>query len=106
MEQILFTALTTSLLTVAMHILFEEGMILDFVPHALGRKRLHYPAAEYDSPKWHKPFFDCPYCMASVWGTIFFFGTQSIGFNSLDVHLWPVVCLLNIPINGIINQLR
>lgn len=104
MEQILLTALLVSLATVAMHILFEEGMLFDFIPHAFGRKKLHYPASEYDSPKWHKPVFDCPYCMASVWGTLFFFA--SIGLHGLPVYLWPVVCLICIPINGIINQLR
>ena len=100
MEQILLTALLVSLATVAMHILFEEGMLFDFIPHAFGRNT----RLSLVSPKWHKPVFDCPYCMASVWGTLFFFA--SIGLHGLPVYLWPVVCLICIPINGIINQLR
>lgn len=38
-------------------------------------------------PEWvNKPLFDCPYCMASIHGSIFFF----IFLSSYPLFMWPV----------------
>lgn len=41
------------------------------------------------APKWiNTPLFDCPYCMASVWGTIFFV----VFLWGLPWYLWVIFC--------------
>ena len=41
------------------------------------------------APKWiNTPLFDCPYCMSSVWGTIFFV----IFLWGLPWYLWVIFC--------------
>lgn len=41
---------------------------------------------------WVKPLFDCPACMSSVWGTLFFFGAGM--YQWLPWYAWPFHCLV------------
>jgi hypothetical protein len=59
--------------------LFDKGMLLG----RLG----DYLAAKW--PEWaRKPTFDCPACMASFHGTIFWFGLGG------DLWRWPIFCIV------------
>lgn len=59
--------------------LFREHMILGWL--ADGSRKVFHPALL-------KPLFDCPPCMASVWGTVVWFGTDG------NISLWwPAYCL-------------
>src|SRR5688572_2383243 len=40
---------------------------------------------------WSKPVFDCPPCMASVWGTVFFWTSRL--YELLPWWTWPLHCL-------------
>jgi len=45
---------------------------------------------------WSKPFVLCPPCMASVWGTIFYFTfllVFQININIFAVIIWPFYCV-------------
>lgn len=62
--------------------LFQKDMLLgpigDWLFNALGKR-------------WSKPVFDCPPCMASVWGTAFFFVSRLQ--ELLPWWAWPIHCL-------------
>jgi hypothetical protein len=68
-----------SLACLGVHCLTREGMLLEKV----GNYIRHY-VGDY----WSKPLFDCPPCMASVWGLMgwLYFVT--------DLHLIPYLLIL------------
>ncbi len=61
--------------------------------------------------KWHyttrgfklmvKPLFACPYCMASIWGTVIFFVFLLPVFS---LAIWPVFCICLCGFNYVVNQ--
>lgn len=53
-----------SLACLAIHVLTREGMLLDNVANLLRDNIKEF---------WCKPLFDCPPCMASVWGLLGWF---------------------------------
>lgn len=105
-EIFLLALLPASLSIYGVHILFQEGHLLE----KLGDK-LRGPERSPDKPltfreKVMKPIFDCPICMASVWGTIWFFAGLEITFDidlPLRFYVPYVFCLCGM--NTIIQKL-
>lgn len=56
--------------------------------------------------KWQqnilKPLFACPYCMASVHGTVIFFICL---FGSFGLYWWPPFCICLCGLNYMINSI-
>lgn len=68
-----------ALVIVGVHTLFLKEMLLEWLGELLAR-RLPYVLL--------KPLFECPPCMASIWGTMIWFGTG----GQID-RFWPIYCL-------------
>ena len=59
-------------------------------------------------PELAKPVVDCPTCMASVYGTIAYWGQHLINGNSTDLLTfigWPIFVICLAGFNGIILKL-
>lgn len=78
-----------SLACLGVHCLTRDGML--FEPIALSIR--HY-IGEF----WSKPLFDCPPCMASVWGIIGWF------YFAPELHLIPYLLVL-CGINSLMTKL-
>jgi len=50
---------------------------------------------------WTKPLYSCTKCMASVWGSIFYWGTvlQVFGFHSFEIWAWIVNVFMLVVVN-------
>lgn len=87
MINFLLSLIPASLTIYAIHILFQEGNLLekqgDWITEKLGEK-------------WSKPVINCTTCMASVWGTlIFFIGLPVVfGINHAFKYWIPYVFCL------------
>lgn len=64
--------------------------------------------AEKILPKFfHKPFFLCPVCMSSVYGSLFYWsdiGIHSHVINSLTLVYWFVFCVVTAGIGRIMTK--
>lgn len=97
----LLIAFQISLICIAVHALFWEGMIL----YKLGRSIKILLSAYTFTSKLQKPLFDCLICMSSFWTIISYF----ILFGNLDLKLIPlmlVVCGINVIWDSLIYYLR
>ena len=80
----MITALLTMVLALCwihgFHFLFLQGEIFYSVWNWIDNRM----------PEWFmKPVFDCPYCMASVHGTLFYF----LFCNDNPIYMWPIFCV-------------
>jgi len=88
MTNILLLLIINALFIIGLYKVVDGGMLLDFVGDWIRGKTLYQ-----QGKKWRKviskPLIDCPPCMASVWGTVFY-----IASNGFDLF-WPVylICL-------------
>ena len=82
---ILIHIITISLSVIGAYVAMKDGMILQFIPRILR-----------NAPWWvKKPVFDCPVCMASVWGITF----------SLFLPILTIQLLLMVPAIAGLNWL-
>lgn len=51
----------------------------------------------------HNPLIDCPACMASIYGTLFYWFVYPMVLESLA--WWPVYCLILCGINSIVSRI-
>jgi len=87
MTTFLLSLLPVSLGIWCIHILFQEGHLLE----KLG-DHLRGPESEDEDQLtrreyWMKPLFDCPICMSSVWGFIGFFSLDFLFGIHHDIKL-------------------
>ena len=61
---------------------FQPGQVFNLIAPAFFKKNM--------DKKWAKPLFSCVKCMASVWGTITFWGTVLLifGFHPIQIWVW------------------
>lgn len=100
MIEFLLSLIPTCLLIWAVHILFQEGHLLEkqgeWITNKVGEK-------------WAKPLANCPICMSSFWGLIGFFSLQLFGVYLPIKLLIPYVfclCGLNTIISKLVNKER
>lgn len=79
------------LIIFGVHILFSEGMLFEKGGIWIEKKVGGY---------WAKPLIGCPPCMASVWGTAFYFAFIKLGFI-----LWLPYILALCGLTFIVNYL-
>src|SRR5687767_3707573 len=101
MIEFLLSLLPVSLGIWCVHILFQEGHLLE-KPGEIITEKL--------GEKWSKPFINCPICMSSVWGIIGFAALQTFFGVQLPLkQLIPFVlclCGLNTIISKLTNKER
>lgn len=85
----------TSLFCLGLYQSAEPGFILEKL-HTLFEKL----------PVWlYRPLLGCPYCMASLWGSVIFWALEYInGFDRLDFVRWPIVCVACVYLNGLLHE--
>lgn len=102
MIQFLISLIPVCLGIWGLHILFQEGHLLDIVGDKL---RGTYEDEGTWREHWTKPIFDCPICMSSIWGIIGFFAIRY--FFNVDLPIKQIVpflfCLCGL--NTIISKL-
>lgn len=92
----LISLIPASLFIYCVHILFQEGHLLEKYGNAITKEL---------GDKWSKPLINCPICMSSFWGVFcfaaisYFFGIQL----PLRLIIPYVMCLCGL--NTIINKL-
>lgn len=75
---------------IGLHYATREGMILSFMADSLDRYS-HYLTM---------PLYNCPTCMASIWGTVYFLAYQPAGW-----HYYPVYILATSATATFLNRL-
>jgi hypothetical protein len=100
MTTFLTSLLPASLFIFAVHILFQEGHLFE----GAGKK-----ITQALGERWSSPLINCPICMASVWGSLWFFLGLWFTFEvTFHVKLWIpyIMCLcgLNYLLNKLISK--
>lgn len=100
MTEFLLSLIPTCLLIWAVHILFQEGHLLEkqgeWITNKVGEK-------------WAKPLINCPICQSSVWGLIGFFSLPLFGVYLPVKLLLPYIfslCGLNTILSKLISKER
>lgn len=89
-------AFTISIITIAIHALFWDGMVLSWMKPAL-----------YRLPQFmRKPLFECLICMSSFWTLVIMliYGMDLFGIRTILVML--MVCGINVIWDSLIYNLR
>jgi len=94
----IWISLVLTLCTLSVYNLTRDGQLLEWLRNIV-HNLLYFILGE-KNPKTHKylmkPFFECPPCMASIWGTIFYWSIFAGGIKE-----W-IVCVL---ISSILNKI-
>lgn len=76
----------------------ESGYLLDFVDKW----------AKKVMPDWlYTPFLGCPYCMASLWGSVIYWALEYSWFGMVTrgtIICWPIVCVACVYLNGYLHE--
>lgn len=108
MTTFLLSLLPASLWIYAIHILFQKGHLFEKQGKWMKEEWPNKFPVKYREivKKINKPLFSCEICMASTWGTLWFFVLLSL-FFSIDLHikLWVPYVFLLCGMNTIFNKL-
>ena len=65
---------------------------------------LRYKSVQTFGEWWSKPLILCPPCMASVWGTIFYFIFSLVFFGNVLIFVWPFYVISLSGLNYVVQR--
>lgn len=82
----------------------DEGMILNPIKESIWRFIVKNELKDW----WYWPLIGCPYCMASIWGSIIYWVVNLYVWPASGIKLfamWPIICVACVFTNGLLYEL-